>query len=545
MSFASSPFGESSEFQEEEIHDAYDSGAGVPAATTSSAAAVAPLTVSNSSASNSSSPVSPSQSTTPSVSAVGHYAREANVTLPTVSSFTSAPLPPVKITNGTNAQAQSAQRAAAAANAAGAGGIGSTVPASFDEARASLSSLWSATTSPEAGTFSHSAYSTDKFNGHCQVNVTDPEKKGDGIIGAHITYKVISSLELAPSSVTQSTVFRRYNDFLWLHETLSVAPAYSGFLIPPIPDKGMIGRFGEDFVEDRRRGLELFLRRILTHPVLRHAEDVRTFLQANEQSFAVTRSAKKRPASSSAANPTGVVSFLKERVSDISSAFQSAKAHDRSPDDVACEKAADYAMALEHELIELHNQIEMMIKREKNVARNWIDFGLSASVLGAAEGENGDKSLHQVFALLASLSDQVAVQTAAKVEMERQGMRDVIKDHIRLSDAVEQMMKLRAHVSAQYYSALQTLEQRQNKASVKDAAANARLVAEAQQTVNQRQSELSDTTQRARVEFARFQKEKSRALKDAVRHFVKVQIAHAKVITASWEQMLPDLENIQ
>ena len=55
---------------------------------------------------------------------------------------------------------------------------------------------------------------------------------------------------------------------------------------------------------------------------------------------------------------------------------------------------------------------------------------------------------------------------------------------------------------------------------------------------------LLEVTNRARVEFGRFQKEKAKALKQAVIHFVRLQIEHAKQAQAAWENVLPDLENL-
>ena len=69
-------------------------------------------------------------------------------------------------------------------------------------------------------------------------------------------------------------------------------------------------------------------------------------------------------------------------------------------------------------------------------------------------------------------------------------------------------------------------------------------MSEGQALLSARQQELLETTNRARVEFGRFQKEKSKALKQAVLHFVRLQIEHAKQAQAAWENVLPDLENL-
>ena len=45
------------------------------------------------------------------------------------------------------------------------------------------------------------------------------------------------------------SVLRRYSDFLWLYETLSMNNP--GVVVPPVPDKNTFGRFAEDFVQQR------------------------------------------------------------------------------------------------------------------------------------------------------------------------------------------------------------------------------------------------------------------------------------------------------
>lgn len=42
-------------------------------------------------------------------------------------------------------------------------------------------------------------------------------------------------------------------------------------------------RFSAEFIEMRRQGLDLFVNRIASHPELQQSEDLRTFLQADEE----------------------------------------------------------------------------------------------------------------------------------------------------------------------------------------------------------------------------------------------------------------------
>jgi len=44
---------------------------------------------------------------------------------------------------------------------------------------------------------------------------------------------------------------------------------YKGLIIPPLPEKKLIGNMESSFVEKRREELESFLRVIATHPRLK------------------------------------------------------------------------------------------------------------------------------------------------------------------------------------------------------------------------------------------------------------------------------------
>jgi sorting nexin-1/2 len=110
-------------------------------------------------------------------------------------------------------------------------------------------------------------------------------RKGEGI-QQYICYKVNSMLEFAtdpsdPSDpVQQSCVIRRFSDFSWLRETLE--QDLPGLLIPALPDKALMGRFTAEFVEERRRALQLFLNRLMEHEIIKRHANVHLFLTGTD-----------------------------------------------------------------------------------------------------------------------------------------------------------------------------------------------------------------------------------------------------------------------
>ena len=82
-------------------------------------------------------------------------------------------------------------------------------------------------------------------------------------------------------------VERRFNDFLWLHDQISTA--FAGCIIPPVPEKQGVGRFiqdDQDFIETRRRYLEIFMNRLLSKvDILMNSYDLKVFLETERKEF--------------------------------------------------------------------------------------------------------------------------------------------------------------------------------------------------------------------------------------------------------------------
>ncbi|SPO44944.1 related to Sorting nexin 9 [Moesziomyces antarcticus] len=103
----------------------------------------------------------------------------------------------------------------------------------------------------------------------------------------------------------QVTVVRRFTQFEWLH--LVLARHYSALLIPPLPEKQYSGRFASDFIETRRADLEMWISRLVRHPVLRYSEPIRFFLSCeNENEWRTKAAVLLREGSSDGASMGGV-----------------------------------------------------------------------------------------------------------------------------------------------------------------------------------------------------------------------------------------------
>lgn len=104
---------------------------------------------------------------------------------------------------------------------------------------------------------------------------------------------------------------RRYSDFAWLSQEL--AREFPGMIVPPIPEKLTVGRFGEDFVESRRRALEKFLQRIAAHQELSNSQYFIVFLQSTEAGLNEAKNESKAKAS----KPTSSIGWLEGTVNKV------------------------------------------------------------------------------------------------------------------------------------------------------------------------------------------------------------------------------------
>ena len=115
------------------------------------------------------------------------------------------------------------------------------------------------------------------------ITVSNPTKAFDpsNPLTPFIIYAVCTA------AYPSATVSRRYSDFVWLSDQL--VESQPGNIVPPLPEKQILGRFDEDFIEYRMRALEKFLNRIARHDKLRKSPFFETFLMASDASFALAK----------------------------------------------------------------------------------------------------------------------------------------------------------------------------------------------------------------------------------------------------------------
>ncbi|XP_060072078.1 sorting nexin-12-like [Ylistrum balloti] len=117
-----------------------------------------------------------------------------------------------------------------------------------------------------------------------EIDILDPQTHGVEK-KRYTDYEVRMRTNLPVFKVKESSVRRRYSDFEWLRNELE---RDSKIVVPPMPGKawkrqlpfrGDDGIFEDEFIEDRRKGLEQFVNKVAGHPLAQNERCLHMFLQ--------------------------------------------------------------------------------------------------------------------------------------------------------------------------------------------------------------------------------------------------------------------------
>ncbi|XP_041050932.1 sorting nexin-18-like [Carcharodon carcharias] len=113
----------------------------------------------------------------------------------------------------------------------------------------------------------------DPYPFNCSIDEPTKQTKFKGI-KSYISYRLLPSH-------TQSPVNRRYKHFDWLYGRL--VEKFPVISVPHIPEKQATGRFEEDFISKRKKGLILWMNHMTSHPVLARCDVFQHFLTCNDE----------------------------------------------------------------------------------------------------------------------------------------------------------------------------------------------------------------------------------------------------------------------
>ncbi|KAK2884482.1 sorting nexin-11 isoform X1 [Channa argus] len=109
------------------------------------------------------------------------------------------------------------------------------------------------------------------------VRVQDPRIQNEGSWNSYVDYKIFLHTNSKAFTAKTSCVRRRYSEFAWLRKKLQ---KNAGLVpVPDLPGKSFFSFSNEDFLEKRRKGLQVFLDKVVHTTVCLSDSQLHLFLQ--------------------------------------------------------------------------------------------------------------------------------------------------------------------------------------------------------------------------------------------------------------------------
>ncbi|KAL5004315.1 hypothetical protein ScPMuIL_017771 [Solemya velum] len=376
-----------------------------------------------------------------------------------------------------------------------------------------------------------------------EIGVTEPQKMGDGM-GAYMAYRVITRTTIPAFHKPELSVLRRFSDFLGLHGKLAERHVARGRIVPPAPEKSVIGMTkikmskeeagSNDFVERRRAALERYLRRTASHPVLRLDPDFREFLEEGELPKAT---------STSALSGAGVLRLFHK----VGDAVEKITFKMDESDEWFEEKQLQVEN-LDQQLRKLHSSFEALVQHRRELSLTTANFAKSAAMLGNAEEHT---ALSRALSQLAETEEKIELLHHAQADDDFFVMTELIKDYISLIAAVKDVFHERVKGYKIWKEAEATLtKKRETKAKLELAHRNEKLpqiqqeITEWEQKVEKGQEDFESISQTIRKEVARFDKYRVEDFKASVVKYLESLMENQQKLIKYWEAFLPEAKAI-
>jgi len=279
-----------------------------------------------------------------------------------------------------------------------------------------------------------------------QISVTDPEKHGDGV-KAYVSFAVITQTDLPSFSEGKIEVRRRYSDFVWLRTQLAINNPE--IIVPPIPPKmsdKFLARFKDEFLEKRRKALELFLNRVALHPALIASIDLNTFLCAKEWELKTVQSESE----------SSSLSGLAKKISNMK------VGNKPNPDDPQAEKferIRKYFDDLQTNLLQIYSQIETTLKKNQELINDYTAIAPGFLWLAQSETELS-APLHSIGK---AYTDQIIPSIQELIQQQEYGLLQSLHQYVLTCEVALDVIRRRDKILGEYLSTQRSIESVRNE----------------------------------------------------------------------------------
>ncbi|EPB66235.1 PX domain protein [Ancylostoma ceylanicum] len=321
-------------------------------------------------------------------------------------------------------------------------------------------------------------------------------------MNAYIVYKLITKSEGVPGISDRTyEVWRRFSDFLGLHDKLFEKYISKGIIVPAAPEKSIAAMTKTKATSDpatsrevavrRARQLERFMRRVVQHPRLRVDCDVRDFLTMEAE----------LPRASQTATLSGA--GVKRMFKSVGEVFSKMAFH-MEEGDRWFEQTQSHVEELDESLRKLLHLSESLTSTRKELAGAQESMSKGLSMLASCEEST---ALARALSHLTETEENAAALWAKQSEMDSIRFTESLSEYVGLVGSLKELFAERVRVWQNWQSAQQSLaRKREQKARLELSGKNDRASAlrdemdEAIRRMDQLEAEFGDLSKLIREE---------------------------------------------
>lgn len=380
-----------------------------------------------------------------------------------------------------------------------------------------------------------------------EIKVTSPHKVGDGM-SSYMAYKITTNTNLTYFKKSKPEVNRRFSDFLGLRDKLAEKYLQNGRIIPPCPDKSVIGMTKvkmskedeassqSEFVEKRRAALERYLNRTASHPNLRVDPDFREFLELDAELPKANQTAAL-----SGKNVMKLISKVGDRVSQYTTKMEET--------DQWFEEKTVMIDNLDLQLRKLLIATESLVDYRKGLSGHTYSLSKSLGMLGSAEDNS---KLSAAIAQLADVEEKVEKVHEQQAKDDFYLLSELVHDYIGIVGSVKDAFNERVKAWQSWQSVQRDLnKRRENKVKAELASKQERVnqlrqeIAENERQLDMAQENFEKISRIIKKEYEAFDVKKCNDFKDTITKYLENMLKSQESLVTHWERFLPEIKQME
>eukprot|EP00211_Chloroparvula_japonica_P003260 CAMPEP_0119133282 /NCGR_PEP_ID=MMETSP1310-20130426/13294_1 /TAXON_ID=464262 /ORGANISM="Genus nov. species nov., Strain RCC2339" /LENGTH=516 /DNA_ID=CAMNT_0007123969 /DNA_START=41 /DNA_END=1591 /DNA_ORIENTATION=+ len=389
------------------------------------------------------------------------------------------------------------------------------------------------------------------------VKVVEWQKIGESSMNSYVQYKVTCQATKAGWPKDPLTVYRRYNEFLWIQEELRNFERCA--IVPPLPEKTVtMSRFDPEFLEYRRRALSRFLRRVCAHPVLAECAALRIFVSEGElpeKSSPAPAPAPQASPSKSTGGSVGVtsasgwLSFIGDKITSVATTVT--EMFNPVEHDNWFDQKTKYFTLLEANVLQLADNSAKLVAIRRAQVEALIPFRSTCELLAQTEAgtpseDCGDRRIASAFLRLRDIGAEQSLLDSELADGMAQHWEQELRDSYRYILELKVMLDHRVKVMSKYQSAQAVTKVKQDRlermnVSSPDYARSHKEVEDASAVEEQARVEFTLTSEKCKKEILRFEDIRIGDIRKLVTLFAQMHVNHNVREKDLWKGLLAEV----